>query len=141
MVAIAPIAQIASKWAQNASRAVDYYRAGVENPRKNWEEQTAAAEDRWAEGVRAAADAGLFARGVRGKFAKWQRRATTLGPDRYRQGVTAAQDDYQEGFGPFRDAIERFTFTTPRGPRGAAANYDRVREIGQMLHQLRIGGR
>jgi len=140
MVAIAPIQQIAQKWAQNASRAVDYYRSGVQNPEENWEERTIASQDIWAEGVRQAADAGLFARGVQGKFAKWQRRATQLGPDRYRTGVQAAQDDYVDGFGPYRDAIERFNFTTARGPRGSAANYDRVREIGQMLHQLRIGG-
>lgn len=140
MVAIARIQDIASKWQTNAGRAVDYYRSGVQNPTENWEEEAAAAQDTWADAVRRAADEGMFAAGVAGKFGKWQRNATTKGPNRYREGVQAAGDDYRDGFGPYRDAIERFTFTTPRGPRGAAANYDRVREIGEMLHNMRVGG-
>lgn len=140
MVAIARIQDVANKWQTNAGRSVEYYRDGVANPTEDWETEARGAEDNWAESVRRAADEGLFGMGVRGKGGKWQRNATNKGPNRYREGVQAAGDDFRDGFGPYRDAIEGFAFTTPRGPRGATGNYDRVREIGEMLHQMRIGG-
>jgi len=140
MPAIAPINEIAAKWARVTPGRAEDYRRGVENPRKNWEQETAAAADRWNAGVDLARAENRFVNGVhRAGFAKWQQGAVTKGVARWPEGVRGAQDAYQRGFAPYRDVIER-TDLPPRGPKGDPANIERVRVLAQALHAASIGG-
>lgn len=93
----------------------------------------------WEQGVIEAAARGAYARGVEEKAEKWKRKALAVGTARYGPGVRAAEADHAAGFAPYRETIAALTLT-PRGPRGAPGNYERVREVGEALHRKRIGG-
>jgi len=140
MPAIRSAAEIAEKWARvTPGRSADYA-AGIENPKKDWEAASSAAADAWADGVSQAASEGRYERGVKAAGTeKWKRKAKELGVNRWPAGVSAAKNDYEKGFAPYRDIIERITLP-PRRPKGDPANIDRVRIIAQALHEAKVKG-
>ena len=129
MAVIKSSSSIAEKWARVTPTRDADYRAGVERPLRDWEEEAMAAEDRYREGVTAAAAAGRFGQGVRqAGTEKWRRKAIAVGVNRWGPGVRVAQSDYEEGFAPFRDVIERVDLP-PRRAAGDPANIERVAVI------------
>jgi len=140
MPAIKRIEEIAAKWARVTPGRADDYRAGVEDPSVDWQGPTAAAQDRWSDGVSRAAAEGTFARGVNEAGTdKWRRMTIAKGVPRWPAGVREAEDEYRAGFGPYRDIIERTTLP-PRGPRGDPGNIERVRVLAAALHEARVRG-
>lgn len=142
MADIKPLNRIADKWSENAgsSQAGSAYRDGVQNPRRSWEDSTVAADEARKAGLIAADERDAFVEGVReAGNAKWQRRASSLGPARFRQGVREAKDDFQSGFSRYHSVIAGVTLP-PRGPKGSPENIDRVRAIAEALHAERVGG-
>ncbi len=134
------LAAIAAKWAQRAAAAGPDYTAGVKAPRKDWGQNTAAAADSWSQGVNDAVANGRFASGVqKAGTQKWQNGAVTKGSVRYPQGVQSATPQFQAGFGPYLQVIAGLTLA-PRGPKGSPNNYTRSQQVGQALHQRKIGG-
>ncbi|MBA7633555.1 hypothetical protein ES703_41123 [subsurface metagenome] len=93
----------------------------------------------WEQGVLEAAARGAYAKGIADKAEKWKRKSLAVGTARFGPGVRAAESDQAAGFAPYREIIAGMTLT-PRGPRGAPGNYDRVRQIGEALHDARTGG-
>jgi len=132
--------EIAAKYARvTPARSTDYAE-GVKAPKKDWKTETANAQDAWAAGVQEAVSRGGFAKGVtKVGTEKWQRKAVELGTARWGAGVTAAKGDYQSGFAPYRDTIER-TELPPRGPKGDPRNFERVVKLGTELHRKKLAG-
>lgn len=131
---------IAKKWAAVTPARSKVWEAEVKAlSDDDWASPTLAAEPIWETGVTEAAAAGLFGKGVERKRTKWRRKALALGPTRFGPGVRAAEGDQAAGFAPYREVIAATTLS-PRGPRGAPGNYDRVREVGEPLHAKRVGG-
>lgn len=131
---------IAEKWARVTPGRIEDYKLGVQNPKRDWEKETLAAKDNWKAGVDAAATKGLFAKGVaKAGTAKWQDKALAKGPGRFAEGVYIAKDDYEKGFAPYRDAIEK-TDLGPRFPRRDPRNLDRVKRIVDALVKQKISG-
>jgi len=140
MPAIRSASEIAEKWARVTPGRSGDYAAGIDNPKKDWQNATAAAEEAWAEGVTQAASEGRFARGVAAAGTeKWKRKAKELGVNRWPAGVSAAKNDYEKGFAPYAEIISRITLP-PRRPKGDPANIDRVRIIAQALHEAKVKG-
>lgn len=140
MPAVKPIAMVVDKWTRRASAAGQDYSTGVQNTQPStWETNTGAAQQSWSTGVAQAAASGRFASGVQGKGQKWQRKATTVGAQRFSAGVSAAAGDYQAAVQPYLDTISSVTLT-PRGPRGDPNNLNRVAAIATALHRRRVGG-
>jgi hypothetical protein len=140
MTPIKPVSESASKWVSRAGQAAGDYKAGVQNPRRSWEDATAAAKEAQAAGVQEAIANGTFERGVReAGNAKWQRKASEVGSARFGPGVAAAKPDYEAGFTPYAQKIAGITLP-PRGPKGDPRNYDRVKTIGDELHNLKVTG-
>lgn len=138
MPAIRSAAEIAEKWARVTPGRSSDYAEGIAKPKKDWEAMAVAAADAWADGVTSAASEGRYAKGVKGAGTeKWRRKAQELGVSRWPSGVSAARDDYEHGFAPFRDIIERVQLP-PRRPKGDPANIERVRLIAQALHQAKV---
>ncbi|MDK1039706.1 MAG: hypothetical protein QGD91_12500 [Actinomycetota bacterium] len=133
MAAIKAVEAIAAKWlAVTPARAGDY-ESGVRNPRKDWAEETAAAEGAWKEGVAKAATAGRFGRGVKAAGTQaWQTGAITKGVPRWAQGIQLSGDKYARGFAPYREAISRVTLP-PRFARRDPRNMLRVKAIVDAL--------
>lgn len=135
MPAIKPSTAIAGKWARVTPQRTEDYRVGVESPRVDWATSTASAETTWRDAVTAAAGRQAFSQGVRAAgTAKWQRKALEKGPARFAEGVALAEADYEAGFAPYRDVIERTTLP-PRGPKGDPRNIERVRVMANALRQ------
>lgn len=139
MPVVKDISTVASKWSQRAQAAGADYTSGVKNPRNDWAGNTAASKDAWSQGVQQAVASGRFEKGVtKAGTSKWQTGAVNKGAARYPQGVAAGAGNYQNGFGPFLQAIGSITLP-PRGPKGSPNNYQRVQAIGAALHQLKVG--
>jgi len=138
MPAIKSAREIAEKWARvTPTRDMDY-RRGVEQPIKDWAAEAASANDRYVGGVTAAAQQGRYAAGIReAGTEKWKRGAIQKGVTRWGPGVRVAQPDYERGFGPYRDVIERVDLP-PRRPKGDPANIERVAAIARALHEAKI---
>lgn len=127
------IAKIAEKWARVTPMRAPDYEAGVKDPIRDWATNAAAANAAYKAGVADAISKDRFLSGVKKVGTeKWKRRATEVGPARFAQGVQVAQPDYEKGFAPFRDAIERTTLP-PRFAKGDPRNIDRVRVMAAAL--------
>ena len=138
MVAIRSSREIAEKWSTVTPTRTAFYEAGVRAPKKDWARSTFGAESVYKEAVTRAANEGRFGKGVnKAGTDKWQRKAIDIGAGRWGPGVSVAAPDFESGFAPFRDAIEKVTLK-PRFPKGDPRNYERVAQIGNALHALKI---
>lgn len=139
MAAIATMDVIARKWASVTPMRTADYEAGVRNPRRDWSQATAAAEDAWKGGVQAAAAKNLFSAGVRhAGTAKWQQGAIAKGVARWGPGVSVAEPDYSAGFSPYREAISRTTLPQ-RYPARDPRNLARVKAIVDAMIAVKEG--
>lgn len=135
------IGHVAGKWRRRVEGARDDYRDGVTAKANKWEPAATAASAAFKTAVSSSDIEQRFRSGVtRAGTAKYTKRATTLGPDRYAQAAPAAEGDFSQRMGPYLQAIGTVDLPA-RGPRGAPTNYNRQRPIGEALHKLRVGGR
>ena len=108
---------------------------GIRNPKKNWEEQTAAASDAYNDGVQEAIARNAFSGGVKSTGQSgYLEMALKKGPKRYREGVEIGLPKYQRNFAPYRDTIAA-TELSPRKATGDPGNISRVAEIAAALHE------
>lgn len=139
MADIKSIEKIVAKWATVTPQRTGDYSSGLTSPRRSWEQATVDAAQAQAQGVQDAIARGAFAKGVaKAGQAKYLRKATGVGAQRFGQGVQAAKSDYQAGFTPYVSVIQGVNLP-PRGPKGDPRNYERVSAIGDALHQAKIG--
>lgn len=139
MAEIKNMSQIRDKWTRVTPGRTEDYKIGVQNPKRDWAEETGAAKENWKLGIDAAAAKGLFQKGVeKAGTKKWQDKALKKGPGRFAEGVYIAGPDYEKGFAPYREAIAR-TDLGPRFPRRDPRNLDRVKRIVNALVAEKIG--
>lgn len=135
---IKPLATIVTKYVQRASGAGQAYIDGVNNPKQDWAQSTAASAQSWASGVQQAITDGRFVNGVNSAGdAKWSTRSTTIGATRYPSGITAGQTLYQQGIQPFLQTLSTLNLP-PRGPKGDPANINRVTAVNTALRNLKL---
>ncbi|MBA7525259.1 hypothetical protein ES705_17410 [subsurface metagenome] len=133
MAEIKSLSAIREKWARVTPLRTEDYRLGIEHPKRDWEEETAAAVDNYKMGVDAAHAKGLFLKGVREAGSqKWRKGALTVGPTRFAEGVMIAAPDYERGFARYHAAIERVELS-PRFARRDPRNMARVKGIVDAL--------
>lgn len=139
MPAIRSTAEIAKKWASVTPGRAGYYKEGVMAPKKDWAERAKAAETAYEEGVTAAIGRKAYGAGVDAAgTAKWKRKATDVGAGRYGPGVRVAEGDFRTGYDPYRNKILELG-VLPSYPRGDPRQYEKVKLIGDALHNLKIG--
>jgi len=140
MAEIRPLSMIRDKWTRVTPQRTEDYKIGIQNPRRDWEEEATAAKDNWKAGVDAAAAKDMFAKGVReAGTAKWRDRAMKKGPGRFAEGVYIAGPDYEKGFAPYREAIAAVDLG-PRFPRRDPRNIERVKKVVEALIAKKVGG-
>ena len=133
MAEIKPLSAIGAKWTRVTPGRTEDYKLGVQNPKRDWADETAAAKDNWKAGVDAAQAKGLFEKGVaKAGTKKWQEKALKKGPGRFAEGVYIAGPDYEKGFAPYHDAIARVDLG-PRYPRRDPRNIERVKRVVDAL--------
>jgi len=137
MAGIKSASAIAAKWARVTPQRAPDYEEGVKSPRRPWAESAKRAEEAYKAGVTAAAQAGRYGKGVDAAGnEKWQKKALEKGVARYGPGVQVAADDYERGFAPYRDVIERTTLP-PKYPKGDPRNIQRVAAIAKALRDAK----
>jgi len=137
MAAIKSIQEIGKKFIDVTPGRSAQYAAGVKDPKKNWEDATAAAEDSYEEGVSKAMQRKAFSKGVKeAGNAKYQKGVADKGVSRWPVGIRLALGAFVKGFGPFRDEIERTTLPQ-RYARRDPRNLDRVAAIDKALGELK----
>lgn len=129
MPPVRSIKEIASKWAEVTPQRAPQYERGVKNPKQNWEANTKAANDAYKAGITAAVQQDRFSKGVaKAGQQRWVDGAVTKGVARFGPGVQVAEKDFDKGFAPYRDAIEK-TSLPPRFARRDPRNLERVRSM------------
>jgi hypothetical protein len=129
---------IAEKWARVTPQRTADYEAGVRQPTKDWATQTANAEDSYSQGVQKAVQDKRFGKGVKAAgTSKWQEKAISKGTQRWGPGVSIAENDYESGFEPYRQEMEKVNLP-PRFPKGDPRNIQRVAAIATALHKKKV---
>lgn len=129
MPPVRDLKSIGSKWQTVTSAAGTQYEQGVKNPKQSWEANTVASNESYKAGIQAAIAKDTFVKGVKKSGQnKWQTGAVTKGTARFGPGVTVAQSDYEKGFSPYRDAIEKAVLS-PRFARRDPRNLKRVSDM------------
>lgn len=137
-IAIKPLSTIVTKYVQRASAAGQAYVDGINNPKQDWAQTTAASANSWASGVQSAVTDGRFAKGVTAAGdSKWSSQSINVGAARYPGGVTAGQNRYSTGIQPFLTALSNLTLP-PRGPKGDPSNLNRVSAVDTALRTLKL---
>lgn len=133
-------ATAARKFVQRGQAAGADYAEGVRGAGDEWQRQTVAAEENYNAGVQQAITRGAFARGVQDAGAqRYQQKASTIGAQRFPQGIAAAGPDWSEGTRPYLDTIAALSLP-PRRPKGDPGNYARVAAVGEALRRRKVGG-
>ena len=140
MVKIKSVEDIASKWADVTPGRAPYYEAEVKVAGPEWKDGAAKGQKAYEAAMR---DPKVLAR-RKAKITdeaagKYQDKAGTVGPGRFREGIPAGKTYFASGFGPYHGVIAAWV-KPERGPRGDPKNYDIVKSIGDALHKRRIGG-
>lgn len=139
MAEIKSLSAIREKWSRVTPGRTEDYRLGIQNPKRDWADETLAATDNYKLGVDAAHAKGLFAKGVRSAgSAKWKDKALKKGPGRFAEGVMVGASDYEKGFAPYREAIEAVDLG-PKFPKRDPRNIDRVKRVVEALIAKKVG--
>jgi len=135
---IGAASDIASKWVDVTPGRVGYYEASVKDAGPAWETRSLGAGDNYKLAISAADIGKRFLGGIKkAGAAKYAKKASTLGVERFPGGVRAALDDFNVGFSPYRDVIDGLE-VPDRKPRGDPANYKIGEKIGEALFKKRI---
>lgn len=138
MAEIKQLSAIRDKWTRVTPGRTEDYKLGIQNPKRDWEEETLAGKENWKAGIDQAAANDLFAKGViKAGSKKWKDKALKKGPGRFSEGVYLAGPDYEKGFAPFHAAIERVDLG-PRFPKRDPRNLDRVKRIVDALIEEKL---
>lgn len=139
MVKIKSVDEIATKWADVTPARAPYYEAEVKVAGAEWKSGAEGGQPAYEAAMR---DPKVLAR-RKAKItdeaaSKFQSKAGTVGPGRFREGIPAGKGFFVSGFGPYQGVISAWAPPT-RGPRGDPKNYDIVKSIGDALHKKRVG--
>jgi hypothetical protein len=138
MAEIKSLGAIREKWTRVTPGRTEDYKLGIQNPKRDWEEETLAGKENWKAGVDQAAANDLFAKGVKkAGTGKWRDHALKKGPGRFSEGVYIAGPDYEKGFAPFHAAIERVDLG-PRFPKRDPRNLERVKKVVDALIAVKL---
>jgi len=130
-------ADIAAKWARVSPGRDTDYREGVSDPSVQWARAAGASAETYNAGVQDAITRGAFAKGVSAAGdEKWRRKTADVGTQRWAPGIRSAQTDFETGFAPFRDALEKIELP-PRAPRGDPRNIERAAMVARVLAERR----
>lgn len=133
------VARASEKWKRKAGSSQQDYEDGVRLTTNDWGTKTSAASTSYVAGVQAAIGAKRWEAGVaKAGTAGWREPTLAKGPARWAQGIQLSGDKYAQGFAPYAQVISSTTLP-PRGPRGAAVNYQRSQALGQALNIRRTG--
>lgn len=139
MAEIKGLSSIRDKWTRVTPLRATDYKLGIQNPKRDWADETLEAKDNWKAGIDAAHGKDMFAKGVtKAGTKKWQDKALKVGPGRFAEGVYIAGPDYEKGFAPYHAAIAAVDLG-PRFPKRDPRNLERVKRVVDALVAEKVG--
>jgi hypothetical protein len=136
---IKSLSRISEKWTRVTPMRTEDYKIGVTSPRRDWQASAVAAKETHKAAMVAAGAADSFAKGcAKATTAKWQSRALAKGPGRFAEGVMVGGPDYEKGFAPCREVLEK-TPLPPKFPRRDPRNIMRVSVGNAALAKWKTG--
>lgn len=136
---IKSLARIKEKWTRVTPLRSEDYKLGVTNPRRDWAGSAVAAKESHKAAMVTVAASDSFAKGcTKAGSDKWQKKSLAKGPGRFAEGVMVGGDDYEKGFAPAREIIEK-TVLPPRFPRRDPRNIARVSTGNLALAKMKTG--
>lgn len=139
MAEVKSLGKIREKWTRVTPQRTEDFKLGVQSPRRDWAASATAAKETHKAAMVQAAGADSYAKGVvKAGTGKWQSRALSKGPGRFAEGVMIGGDDYEKGFAPYRDEIEK-TVLPPRFPKRDPRNILRVSTLAAALGKKKMG--
>jgi len=139
-VEVKDVGMASRKFVTRGQAAGGDYTEGVRGSGQRWQANASASAENYNAGVQQAITRGSFAKGVNeAGGGKYEQKATTLGAQRFPQGIAQAGPAWAEGTGPYLDTIRGLNLP-PRRPRGDPANYLRNQAIGEALRRRKVGG-
>ena len=137
-IKVKALADVVAKWVDVTPGRSAYYEKEASVAGADWEKGATAAKAAYKSAVTAPNIDEMYAGGIKkAGAAKYERKVKDVGVARFGPGVAAAEPDFSAGVEPMLATIAGLTLA-PRQPRGADANYGRVREIGTALHKKRL---
>jgi len=137
-IKVKPLTDVVKKWVDVTPMRAGYYEAEASVAGADWEKGATAASSAYKAGVSAPNIEKMYTGGIkRAGSEKYERKVKAVGAARFGPGVVAAEADFSTGVGPMLDVIRGITLA-PRQPRGALANYERVKAIGVELNKKRL---
>ena len=135
---VKPVSASADKLVARAQAASGEYSTNAQAAGEKWASMTQAAKAALQAAGLSAQLADRWLRGVaRAGAAKYVRKVKDVGASRFSDGVNAGKTDYAANVEPYFATIAGLTLSA-RAPRGAAANYTRVQEVGKALNAKRL---
>jgi hypothetical protein len=129
----------AKKFADRAAAATPDYKAGIAGAGNAWQANTTASTDNYNAGVQGAISRNAFAKGVtKAGGGYWESRASTLGANRFADGVRAGQSNYSDGVAPYLDTLSKLNLPA-RGPKGDPRNLQRAADVATALRLAKTG--
>jgi hypothetical protein len=132
-----PLSAVGDKWKARVGQSKQYYTDGTKNAAAKYDQGVSNAEPAWEQGVNSAITNKSYQKGVSGKGSVYAAKASTIGSDRWAQGVNGADQKYVQNFTPYYQA-ETTTDFGPKGAKGSEANLQRARNAAQMLHAMKL---
>ena len=124
-IRIKPASQSQTKYVNNTANATQAYTDGINNPKRDWQAATVAAEGNWAQSVQLAVSNGKYTKSITQDAAtKQKQNAINLGVNRYAPGTKNAAANWAKFTQPVLDAMANVG-DMPRGPKMSQQNFDR----------------
>lgn len=140
MADVKPLNLIQEKWARVTPQRIPDYQQGVANPRRDWKASALAARETYKTAVIAAANQGMFEKGVERQTSEAYKAITLAkGPQRFADGVQVGQGAYLKGVTPYIEVIKSTTLP-PRYAKGDPRNIQRVTVLATALNARRRAG-
>lgn len=117
------IAVYGDKYKRRAAVAGPDYAAGVQNPKRAWDQASIAGEANYAAGVQQAIAKKSRSAGIqKAGNAKWQEAAVVKGSRNFAPGVDFGAKYYEANLAPIQAKVASTTLP-PRGPKGSEQNF------------------
>jgi len=133
-------AVIAERFVKYAPQRADRFEEGVRHPDKDWEKETAEAEDNYEVGVKAAITRKAFGKGVKKCGTSRQQSKTIQNIPRWTEGISNAEDDMAAAMAPVV-AVMAAVKLPKVYPKGDPRNYERVKAVGTALRKAKEEGK
>lgn len=126
-----------AKYQRNTANASQSYQDGINNPRRDWQAVTAAAEGSYEAGVQNAVANKSFSKGITpDAAAKQKANALALGANRYGPGTQNAAPAWAKNVQPVLDAMSNVP-DQPRGPKMSPQNFQKQQAFAAAAHSAK----